>query len=75
MTRECQLIADLLQDCGYNHPDVIAYGAEENRLVALFMLPHAARRRPMTAFIRENSDGGFPRLDVHSGFVAVLTVD
>ena len=75
MSHECELIAELLRDCGYNHPDVISYGAEDDRLVALFTLPHATRRRAMTAFIRENSDGGFPRLDVHDGFVAVLTVD
>lgn len=71
----CKLIQDLLQDCGYNHPDVISYGAEDDRLVALFTLPHASRRRAMTAFISESADGDLPCLDVHDGFVAVLTVD
>ena len=75
MTHECKLIEGLLRDCGYNHPDVISYGAEDDRLVALFTLPHATRRRAMTAFISENAEGKTPLLDVHDGFVAVLTVD
>jgi len=70
-----KLIKELLEDCGYNYPEVISYGVEDERLVALFTLPHASHRRGLTAFIAENPDGGIPRLEVRDGFVAVLTLD
>ena len=69
-------IMELLEDCGYNYPDIISWGVEGKHLVVLFTLPHKHRRQAMTAFISEaKTENGFPQVEVSVGFVAVMTVD
>lgn len=56
-----------LGSLGYRHARVHHVTLEDERVVVLFTVPHAQRRRALTAFIARKQ--GRPDVEVEPGFV------
>ncbi len=56
---------------GYHHADVVSEHHEDDKLVVLFTVPHAGKRRAMTAFVTL-SVLGWPAVEVEVGFLIGL---